>query len=385
MSDEEKNEKRPEGQSEGAEQKKPSSGKAPEPKKKRSKKPLIILLLVVLIGGTAGYFYYLHARNYEKTDDAFVDGHVVQVSPKVAALVTAVHFDDNQQITKGDLLVELDPRDFQVSLEKAQTQLAQAKGQLEQRKAELAQSEAQLAQAQAQLLQQRSQFEIANINFNRNAGLFQKDLRAVAKQDVDTTKATSEGARAALAASEANVKSVEAAGEAAKAQVTAAEANVANSEAAVHDAELQISYTKIYAVDNGRIARKQVEPGDYVQPAQVLTSLVLDDLWVTANYKETQLTKMLSGQTVDIKVDAFPKRALKGRVESFQPGTGARFSLLPPENATGNYVKVVQRVPVKIVFDEEPEVVRQLGVGMSVVPTVDLRTAGKPQNREASR
>jgi len=350
---------------------------SPAPEKKKSKKGMLILLVIILIGGVCGFLYYVHARDYVSTDDAFIDGHVVQISPRVSAIVTAVRFDDNEEVRKGQLLIELDPRDFEVALEKARAQLALAQGQLEQRKAELAQSDAQLMQAEAQLRQQKWQVDLADINFRRNQVLYQKDMRAVAGQDVDTTKANLEVARATFDAGQANVKAITAAGGAAKAQVTAEEANVANGEAAVHDAELQLSYTKIYAVENGRIARKQVEPGNYIQPSQTVTSLVLDDLWVTANYKETQLTRMRVGQPVEIKVDAFPKRKLNGHVASFQPGTGARFSLLPAENATGNYVKVVQRIPVKIVFEESADVMRLLGVGMSVDPTVDVRSSGE--------
>jgi len=353
---------------------KPRAAQGKPPEKKKSKKGIFILLFVVIIGGIAGYFYYLHTRDFVGTDNAFIDGHIVQISPRISAIVKTVHFDDNQDVKKGDLLIELDPHDFEVSLEKAQAQLALAQGQLEQRKAELAQSEAQQAQTNAQLAQQKWQVELAGINFRRNQSLYQKDMHAVAGQDVDTTKANLEVAKASFDAYEASVKAAAAAVGAAKAHVTAEEANVANGRAAVHDAQLQLSYTTISAVADGRIARKQVEPGNYVQPSQVMTSLVLNDLWVTANYKETQLTNMRVGQAVEIKVDAFPHRTLKAHVASFQPGTGARFSLLPAENATGNYVKVVQRVPVKIVFDENADTLRLLGVGMSVDPTVDVRS-----------
>ena len=314
-----------------------------KPKKKGSKKPLIILGLVLVVGAIAGTLYYLHARNYESTDDAFIDGSVVQVSPKVAGTVTAVHFDDNARVKKGDLLIELDPRPFEVALEKAK---------------------AQLAQAEAQSVQQNAQTEVAGINYNRFNGLFSKDARAVSKEQVDSAKASLDAAKGAL---------------------NAATATIQVALAAVHDAELQLSYTKIHAVSDGMIARKQVVAGNYAQPGQTLCSLVTPDVWVTANFKETQLAKMVPGQPVKIEADIFPDRELKGHVDSFQPGTGSRFSLLPAENATGNFVKVVQRVPVKIRFDEPAEDLWRLSPGQSVVPTVDISVRPNEQRKQQER
>lgn len=314
-----------------------------KPKKKGSKKPLIILGLILVLAAIGGTIYYLHARNYESTDDAFIDGNVVQISPKVAATVVAVHFGDNARVKKGELLIELDPRSFEVALEKAK---------------------AQLAQAEAQSVQQGAQTEVAGVNFNRNNGLFTKDARAVSKEQVDSAKATLDAAKGALGAATATVQA---------------------AKAAVHEAELQLSYTKIHAVSDGKIARKQVVAGNYAQPGQTLCSLVLPQVWVTANFKETQLTRMVRGQPVRIKVDSFPDRELKGHVESFQPGTGSRFSLLPAENATGNFVKVVQRVPVKILFDEPPEKLQRLAPGQSVVPTVDISVRPNEQKKPEDR
>lgn len=317
--------------------------KKTKPKKKGSKKPLIILGIVLILAAIGGTIYYLHARNYESTDDAFIDGNVVQISPKVAATVVAVHFGDNARVKKGELLIELDPRSFEVALEKAQ---------------------AQLAQAEAQSVQQNAQTEVAGVNFNRNNGLFIKDARAVSKEQVDSAKGTLDAAKGALGAATATVQA---------------------AKAAVHDAELQLSYTKIHAVSDGKIARKQVVAGNYAQPGQTLCSLVLSQVWVTANFKETQLTKMVLGQPVRIEVDSFPDRKLKGHLQSFQAGTGSRFSLLPAENATGNFVKVVQRVPVKILFDEPPEKLRRLAPGQSVVPTVDISVRPNEQKKLEDR
>ncbi len=314
-----------------------------KPKKKGSKKPLIILGLVLVLGAIGGVLYYLHSRNYQSTDDAFIDGSVVQISPKVAGTVTAVHFDDNAPVTKGELLIELDPRPFEVALEKAR---------------------AQLAQAQAQSEQQGAQTEVAGVNYDRFNGLFSKDARAVSKEQVDSAKANLNAAKGALGAATATIQA---------------------AQASVHDAELQLSYTQIHAVSDGKIARKQVVAGNYAQPGETLCSLVTPDVWVTANFKETQLAQMVRGQPVKIEVDIFPDRELKGHVDSFQPGTGSRFSLLPAENATGNFVKVVQRVPVKIRFDEPAEDLRRLSPGQSVVPTVDISVRPNEQRKRDGR
>ncbi len=347
---------------------------------------LLVLGALLVVGLVFGVPWYLHSLNYESTDDAFVEGHVVRIDPKVAAYVKAVHFDDNFLVKQGDLLVELDPRDFDVALDRAKTQLAQSQAQVLRSKAGLEQSQAQLVQAQAQvelqgaqLLQTQAQFDLAQINFNRNNSLYGRDIKAIAKEQVDTTsanfngaKGTLDAAKASLSAAKASLGATQASVDASQAQLAAAEADARTAEVAVRDAELQISYTKIYAPVSGKVTQKAVEPGDYVTVNQALVSLVPPVVWVTANFKETQLTHMKEGQPVDIHVDPFPDRAFKGKVDSIQRGTGARFSLLPPENATGNYVKVVQRVPVKITFETDGGNLPTLGPGMSVEPTVDV-------------
>ena len=298
----------------------------------------------------------------------------------------AVHFDDNFQVKQGELLVELDPRDFDVALDRAKTQVSQSQAQVLRAKAGLEQSQAQLVQAQAQvqlqdaqLMQTQAQFALAQINFNRNNSLYGRDIKAIAKEQVDTTganfnaaKGTLDAAKASLNAAKASLGATQAGVDAAQAQLAASEADARTSDVAVRDAELQLSYTKIYAPVGGKVTQKAVEPGDYVTVNQALLSLVPPTVWVTANFKETQLTHMKEGQPVDIHVDPFPDRTFKGKVDSIQRGTGARFSLLPPENATGNYVKVVQRVPVKITFETDGGNLPVLGPGMSVEPTVDV-------------
>ena len=259
--------------------------------------------------------YVRSAMTHESTDDAFIDGHVVAISPKVASYVAQVPIDDNWHVNRGDLLVELDPRDFEA-------RLAQARGNL--------------AAGEAEAIRARTDAQ----RFERLVG-----QGFVSRQDRDNAIA--------------------------KDRVAAGQ--VEQLKAAARQAELDLSYTKIYAPEPGRITRKSVEPGGYAQVGQTIFSIVPERVWVTANYKETQLRYMRPGQPATIKVDAYPDRRFRGHVDSIQAGAGARFSLLPPENATGNYVKVVQRVPVKILIEEGPDPAHVLGPGMSVVPTVKVR------------
>jgi membrane fusion protein (multidrug efflux system) len=291
-----------------------SSGKD----KKRSlfRRPSVIVATaaLVIVGIGYGGFATFHSFTHESTDDAFIDVHFVSVAPKIAGRVAVVHVDDNQLVKKGDLLVEIDPRDFQVAL----------------------------AQAKANLAKDKATQVQANVNEKRAQDLFTK--KVMSAQERDTNVATSDSSKGSVEA----------------------------DEAAVEQAELNLGYTKVIAPVDGYVTKEAVATGDYVQVGQAFMSLVPPRVWITANFKETQLRNMQPGQPVDISVDAYPSLKLRGRVDSIQAGSGAAFSMLPPENATGNYVKVVQRVPVKIVLDEEQQVQRVLGPGMSVVPTVTV-------------
>ncbi|MFI5348530.1 MAG: HlyD family secretion protein [Elusimicrobiota bacterium] len=268
--------------------------------------------LLALIGGG---LYLLLAPPSASTDDATIEGHVIPVSAKIAGHVARVLIDDNQVVKAGDVLAEIDPRDFQ-------TRLDQARGKVASDRAEAAKTEADLKRAQA---------------------LFSRD--EASRQDMEHAQAASD----------------------------AAKADLSQSEAALRQADLDLSYTRIVAPEAGRVTRKAVEPGAYVSVGQSVLALVPDESWVVANFKETQLTRMRAGQHAEIRVDAYPNERLRGHVDSIQAGTGARFSLLPAENATGNFIKVVQRVPVKIVLDDKPSGGRVLAPGMSVEATVDLR------------
>ena len=423
---------------------------------------LIAAVILLLIGAAIGINYRLYARSHETTDDAFIDAHVTPVSPKVSGYVAKVHVKANQQVKKGDLLVEIDPRDYQARLDQANAALAagearlkeartgveltransqanvqQASGTVQGARAGVEASRAQAAaertkvtqagsainvaqanlqQAQAQVDAAQAELVRAQADVARYQELYSKD--EVSKQRLDqaiatarTAEAQTEAARQRAAAAASQVSESQSAqhtaaetARRAEVQIGAAQAQVreaqgrlaaantapqqiASSEAqaqtasasleqlraAVAQAELELSYTKLYAPDDGRVTNKSVEEGALVQSGQPLMAIVPGDVWVTANFKENQIGNMRPGQPADINVDAYPDKTFKGHVDSIQAGTGARFSLLPPENATGNYVKVVQRVPVKIVFDEAPDPQHMLAPGMSVEPEVKVR------------
>jgi membrane fusion protein (multidrug efflux system) len=419
----------------------------------------IVLLLIIFLGGR----YWLYARSHETTDDAFIDGHIVQVSPKVSGYVTKVYVTDNQTVKAGDLVAELDARDLEAKLDQAKAALnsglaqqkqaetqvtltrvsthanvrqaaagvqqaranergaragaASERSKTTQAGAGIGAAESNVQQARAQLSAAEAEAARANADVPRYQALFEKD--EVSRQRLDQAIATArtadaqvEAARERVAALEAQTSEARAATSAqastaqrAQTQVSAAQAQVnealgrlsqANTapqqvavsqaqaasaganlqqlQAAVDQAELELSYAKIYAPESGRVTRKAVEVGALVQVGQPLMAVVPGDVWVTANFKESQIGNIKPGQPVDITVDAYPDRVFKAHVDSIQAGTGARFSLIPPENATGSYVKVVQRVPVKIVFEQNQiDSQHQLAPGMSAVPEVKIK------------
>jgi membrane fusion protein (multidrug efflux system) len=335
-------------------------------------------------------------------------------------LVSQVHIDDNWHVKEGELLVELDPRDFDARLAQTQANLAAAVAQhlgatinvqvvgttsgagVDQAHAGVQTAGRQIEGARSQLAQARARVQAAEAEAARaaaDARRYEQLLQygGVSRQERDnavaadrTAAANLEAARKAEQGARDVLRQVESQRDEAKARLASAQAapkqvaysraqadqaaaQIAQYAAAVRQAELDLSYTKIYAPQSGRITRKSVEPGAYVQVGQTLFSIVPDQVWVVANFKETQLRYMQPGQPATVRVDAYPDKLFKGHVDSIQAGAGARFSLLPPENATGNYVKVVQRVPVKIVIDEPPDPKHVLGPGMSAVPEVKVR------------
>jgi len=304
-------------------------------------------LALLLVAGYAGYAWWNYARTWVVTDNAYVSGHVHTVSTRIAGTVSEVLVSENQPIEAGTVLARLDPSDLQVANEKAGATLAQA--------------EAQLAQARAQGLRDQALASKAQADFERAGKLSRGDASVISKQEFDAAQAAVDAAKAAVSA--------------AQALILAAEAQVKVASAQVKDVTLQLGYTEIVAPTAGRVGRKNLEVGNRVQAGQALLAVVEPEVWVTANYKETQLERLRPGQHVSLAVDSYPGQKFTGTVESLSPASGAEFALLPPDNATGNFTKIVQRVPVKIVFDEASvgDFAGRIVPGMSVVAKVNVR------------
>jgi membrane fusion protein (multidrug efflux system) len=396
--------------------------RTPAPESRQSQSPassvgarlLIVGVVLALLAG--GYFLWRYLGTYESTDDAQVDGHLNALSTRVAGYVTEVDVNDNDQVEKGQKLVQIDPRDYQVAVERAKADLADAEAaaqasnlnvpvedvnattQVSASEADVAGAQAAISAAQKQADAARAQLQAAEANNTRAQADVVRYRELVAKDEVSqqiydqsdaTAKASAanvESARADVAAAEQQVMQAQShiaqaqatlayshtgpqQVEAMRARARAAAAQVEQKKAALDQAELNVQYCTLVAPVSG-VVSKNVEVGMNVQPGQTLVSIVpLDDIWITANFKETQLATMRPGQRVTISVDAF-SREYHGKVDSIAGASGARFSLLPPENATGNYVKVVQRLPVKILLDPGENKDHLLRLGMSVVPKV---------------
>jgi membrane fusion protein, multidrug efflux system len=325
----------------------------------------IVLLLIAC--------YFLVPDIYEvETDDAYIEAHLVSVIPKVPAYVQTLYVDDNSRVRAGELLIELDPRDYAVEVDLAQATVEAADSKLAEARTQVVLAQIGLRLSKAEVDVAVAAAALADVNLRRLQSV--SDIRGVSTDRIDTAKATVESTHASLSAAQARMQQAAAQIDLAGAQAETAQATLAQSQAQLATAHLNLSYTKIYATDSGSIASKSVEAGNYVQPGQLLLSVVPETPFVVANYKETQLTRVRPGQKVDIRVDAFPQLHLHGHVDSIQRGTGSRFALLPPENATGNFVKIVQRVPVKIVLDGSSEWLQLLAPGMSVETEVFVRS-----------
>ena len=327
-----------------------------------------LLILAALV--IAGVLYWLQARHFETTDDAFIDGYISQIASQVSGRVTRIAFNDNQQVKAGQLLLELDPRDYQVKLDQANAQRMQAAAQLDQAQAQLGLQQANLDQALANVRVTEADLQQAQNDLARFRAV---DPKAVTRQQVDTSSSTVRSAQARLDASRQAVAGVRAQITAQRASVAAAEAGVKQADVTVENAQLQLSYTHVTAPADGRATQRTVGLGNYVNPGQSLLAVVQNRLWVTANFKETQLALMQPGQPVRVRVDACPGLDINARVDSFQAGSGSVFSALPAENATGNYVKVVQRLPVRITFEPQDLSGCRMAPGMSVSPRVTVR------------
>jgi len=347
---------------------------ATSPKKRKLLIRWLALLLVAL-GVSVGVWYWIYSSQFEVTDDAYITAHEHPVSFRVAGTISEVLVDDNQLVKQRDPIAKLDPKDYEVALTQAKASLQQAQAQLAQSRAAVVQSDAQLTQARAQADSTKAQDTNSERNFQRSYQLFYQGKGVISKQDLDNAQYQFEGNDAAYKAAVAAVNVAQANIETAKAQEQAAAAQVGVASAQVQNAELQLSYTTVYAPTDGRVAQKTFETGQRVQAGQAGLSISEPDAWVVANFKETQMGRIRPGQPVEITVDALPHHKFTGKVDSFQSGTGAVFALLPPDNATGNFTKIVQRVPVKILFDRASvRDYEQLVVpGLSVEPKIRVK------------
>jgi membrane fusion protein (multidrug efflux system) len=357
-----------------------ASTKKQEPKRFGRRRVMLVGVGLLILAAVT--YWFVSNAGYETTDDATIEAHVIQVSPKISAHVKTVRFDDNYQVKRGELLIELDPRDYEVALASAVANLASVQSKLIESEAQQNMAQAGLGQAKADLASAQATAENAESDFTRNEQLYKTHV--IDRREYDASAAQAKSVTANMESASKKAASQEAQVGLASAQHVTAAAEVKQAEAQVQQAQLQLSYARIFAPFDGKVTRKSVEPGNYVQPGQTLFSLVPPEVWVVANFKETQLKKMKVGQSVSVRVDAIPRRDFKAHVESLQVGTGSRFTLLPPENATGNFVKVVQRVPVKIVFDESPANLERLWAGESVEPKVDVRANSGQQSRRAA-
>jgi len=367
----------------------PAPAPAPKPNGARLQKlnsplfiwPATIALAVLLFFGLG---YFVDFMTHESTDDAFIAAHVVSVAPRISGQVSAVHVLDNEMVHSNELLVEIDPSSFSINVAQKETsaeaQSANYKAYLagyDLMKTKVATAEATARQSKADADAAEATADRAQADFRRMDAL--RKQNTISQQEFDAAQAANQSAQADLNAARQKAAADESKVDEAKTTVTATEAAIntalaewTEAQTNVASAQLDLSYTKIFAPCDGRVTRKSVEPGDYLQTGQQLMSIVPEDVWVVANFKESQLKKMQTNQPVTVEIDALGGKKFRAHVDSVQAGSGAAFSLLPPENATGNYVKVVQRVPVKILFDEALPADHVIGPGLSVTPDVQV-------------
>lgn len=306
--------------------------------KKRIVVPTVTAILLLIMG----IIVSVNSIFYKSTDDAFIEGHIITVAPRVAGPVKKLLIEDNKEVKKGDLLLEIDEKDYEIKLKQSKAKAQEAR--------------AALVRADNQVEKTFSELDFAQNEYSRYSKMYKKGISSTQDYDLAKTRLTTakSGNKSALA------------------KYDELSATVQKLEAEVEENELNLSYTKIYAVQDGKITHRTVEEGNYVQIAQPLFAIAQNDVWIVANFKETQVANMKKGQKVKIKIDAFPHKTFNGKVDSIQMASGAKASLFPPENAVGSYVKIVQRIPVKIVFTED---ISGLNIipGMSVVPNVKVK------------
>jgi membrane fusion protein (multidrug efflux system) len=371
----------------------------PTPQKKNNGETLqkfnspIFIWLAAAVLATLLFFglaLLVDALTHESTDDAFIAGHIVSIAPRISGQVSAVYVLDNQLVRSNDLLVEIDPADYATTLSQKQAAQHSAESNFKAAVAGYNLMGVKVTTAEATAKESKADADAAAATAVRAKADFARaqELRTnetISAQEFDQAKAATDQAEANFNsakqkadADESKVDEANAQLEAAKAESDAVFSQLNQSKTEVDSAQLNFSYTKIFAPSDGRVTRKQVEAGDYLQTGQTIMSIVPTDVWVVANFKESQLEKMQPGQSALVKIDALGGRKFRAHVDSVQAGSGAAFSLLPPENATGNFVKVIQRVPVKIIFDEPLPADHTIGPGLSVTPSVQTSSFRVP-------
>ncbi len=338
----------------------PAAAAQPTKRGGKRRRAGVFLLAILLLGGFFGIKWWVKSKTHITTDDAFIESHVHSVAARIPGMVKRVVVSDNQFVQKGDLLLEMDPTDYQAKVATAAASLEMARNETS---GEYAQADA----ARATVSLEQARLDQAEMDLQRAKALYAKEV--IPKEQVEKVETARKVAALKLREVEEAQRRAEAI--AGLASSGSREARVAQRQAQMAEADLSLSYAKVFSPTAGYITRKSVEVGNYIQPGQPLMAVVrLDDVWVTANYKESQLTHVKTGQKVEFTVDAYPGSTFRGTVESIMAGTGASFSLLPPENATSNYVKVVQRIPVRIAVDKASDPEHHLRIGMSVVPSI---------------
>ena len=339
------------------------------------KRPLfwIVIAIVAAVLIIGGLLYWSHARKYASTDDAFIDAHIVRIAAQTSGQLTRVIDKDNRHVNQGQLLAVIEPGQPEAQMAEAQAGVKQADAAIEQAEAKAISALATERQAAANAVAPAAQAVRAADDYRRYAALKKLDPAAAAATQVEQARTESQAQAAQANAAQRQADSAHADFLAAQKDIKAARAQRAAALARVQQAQVVNNYLRIVAPQPGQVVNRQVDVGSYVSPGQQLLAIVPDEMWVTANFKETQLKNMRVGQPVEIRIDAYPGVKFHGHVDSIQHGAGQAFALLPPQNATGNYVKVVQRVPVRILFDGSEWRKYDIGPGMSVVPTVKVR------------
>lgn len=359
-----------------------------EAKKKTNKKFITIFAVLILVGGTYGIYKYLHSQAHETTDDAQIEKNMNPIIPRVSGYVTKVFVKDNDFVKKGDTLFTIDDKDYIVKVQEAEAALVAAQGSYAAAKADIQGAAANVSASEANVKSAGGNIETAKIklglatnDFERYSNLYKN--HTITKQQFEQAQAAKAEAESQLRilqqqqrASSYQKSVIEAKSAVSGKQTDVAAANVKKAQAQLEAAKLNLDYTVVRASIDGQVSKISIQPGQFLQPGQSLFYIINNsEAWVIANFKETQLNKMIEGQKVSIKVDAYPDTEFEGTIASFSPATGSRFSLLPPDNATGNFVKTIQRLPVKITLDKsnDAQKIKLLRPGMNADVDVHLK------------